>query len=171
MTALIILTFAIANALRGEGAVSRLTSAFIMAIALAFVLFPSPLIQLLTIALLMLGLSFGWGKYFMAATGEDKRHEKEFPPADWVLDRLNIKNNYLYGIVGMAIRWAVGFAPLLLFAHQNVMQAILYAVALGVAAGCSYYLAGLACRMTGMQRWAIRLGELIAGGWLAWFLL
>lgn len=152
------LLFGILNALRGEGRLQRIGCAALMALLL-----PGDDQQII-FGLLWLGLCFGWGKYFMVITGEDKRIEREFYPADWLLEKLNIDNNYFYGGAGMAIRWAIGFFPLMLYAYwPNTMQALLYAFLLGIGAGFVYWLAGAVCRLVKQEKWAVRAGEFMAG--------
>ena len=56
-------------------------------------------------ATLYLWALFGWGKYAGAAIGVGlNRAEREFPPVDWVMERLPITDERLWGAVAMSLR-------------------------------------------------------------------
>lgn len=106
------LLFGVLNAFRGSG--NKFFSKGLTSIYMASVLYCLTGVPefIATFPLFWLGFSYGWGKYFMAFHGRNYRHEKEFPPADWILKKLKIRNNHIYGIIGMGIRWQLMFLPL-----------------------------------------------------------
>lgn len=162
----IMMAFGIANALRGNDTLQRLSCASIMAIALSFAYYPSPIVLTGIFIGLIIGLSFGWGKYFMAIDGNDARAEREFLPADWVLDRISpyIKSNYVYGAIGMALRWFIGFIPLMLIiSWPDATTGLFRSLTIGIAAGIIYPLSGVICRAVSLERWAVRGAEFFSG--------
>lgn len=106
-----------------------------------------------------IAFTIGTGKYFMAIHGEDRRFERECPVTDWLLDRAAIKNNYLYGAVGMSLRWMIWTIPLFVM--------LLNPLWLGMAlVGPIYWLAG---RVNKTE--PVRVAEFATGALLGFLLL
>ena len=83
-------------------------------------------------------LSFGWNLCAIDPNGVRDWYKK-FPPTKlFQIDR--IKNNRMYGMAGMAIRWAI-FTPLVALSHGLVGLPL--GIALGVSVGLIYGLGGL----------------------------
>jgi hypothetical protein len=152
------------NVLRGQGIINRVIACIGFSLITSFVIFGASLSSnllfypMLFCSMLLLW-SFGWGKYFMAIHGEDKRSEKEFVVADYWLDKLDIKNNYLYGIVGMGIRWAILGLPLSIivafFTPTYEWNSVLLMVGLYFV-GVFYWIGG---RIS--QKWSVVIGEFL----------
>lgn len=117
------------RALHGEAIINKLTQNLVctlvvlLILGFKFTILYNPITVYLGFAL---GYSIGWGKYFMSFHGMNLRHEKEFAPIDFIVDK--ISNNYLSGIVGMSLRWFIFFLPLALVTGSLITSPILLSV-------------------------------------------
>jgi hypothetical protein len=68
---------------------------------------------------LLIGLAPGWGKYF--PTDKLNRDEKEIGFIDKIINYIETDSTAAF--VGMALRWGVFFAPLLLFLDKLILAA------------------------------------------------
>jgi len=114
---IIALMFGLGRAIAGSGVkVGRVWQGFLA--LTSFSLVTDLLTAGLATALLILGMSFGWGKYFSVLPFVHfPRERSDFPPADLISNLIfdKTQNSQLAGFVGMGVRWSIGLLPLFLF--------------------------------------------------------
>lgn len=115
---LVVIVFALLNRARGSRLygltdstlAGRLIATGLMAAVTAWASGgPSAPVLAWTWASLMLWCSFGWGRYFVAATGGPIADERESRWVDWVMDRLRLPTDTplrrrIWGSVAMGLR-------------------------------------------------------------------
>lgn len=162
------------NRARGSGFYDRLDSTLISRLLMAFgcaalntVLYPSALVFMWTIAGLMLWAVWGWGKYFASIHGVIN-NEKEFFPVDWIMSKLSIADNKLWGLTAMTLRqmmiipYFIGLSLLTDGFTWYFLTALLM--------GAPYYLSGLTFKQRQVEFAEYGVGGII-GLTSAWILM
>lgn len=162
-----------ANAARGQAGLklefwklsisARIVAALICASAIGLATDSSGLEAVILAACVFLMLVFGWGKYFMVGHGINMRFQREFWPADKIADWINPKSHYVYGFIGMAVRWWIPSIPLLYF--TTGWHGVILSPLFGCLVASWYWFAGLLGRKAGLINW-VRLAELTSGAML-----
>ncbi len=170
MNLIIIILFAVLNALRGSGFIDRCACAFGMGISvLVFSAYQNlsdlTLISLMIFTGMWLGLVWGWGKYLNIFSGNLAYvNEVEVAPIDWIVTKIcgkpaTEKAFVFWCFLAMTLRGLL-FYPVFVGLSFYKLDALLYGLGC-VLMGFVYFVARIA-----PVRWQVRTGEFLYGGLL-----
>ena len=106
----------------------------------------------------------GWGKYAGAAIGAGLKDETEFPPVDWAMRQITIRNPRIWGGVAMGLRMLLAAPCLIGLAYLcdgNYWPALLTPLMGLIYTPCGY--------IFGMHGW--KAGEYISGFVLGFYVV
>lgn len=153
-------SFSILNALRGSHVIQRIICAGLMGVV-AWCFTVVTIGYIVWIGMLI-GLSFGWGKYFAVFTGNmDTIKESEVKPIDRIVNYIygipsNIRQLKIWSFIAMTIRGGL-FYPLFVGLSFYNVNALLYGIGV-FSMGLVYWLMNFA-----PEKYAVRTAKCLYG--------